>query len=40
MVNPDNATVVVFFSVLENESASDDSYSRAIVEMAQELVGL
>jgi len=26
--------------VLENESASDDSYSRAIVEMAQELVGL
>jgi len=40
MVNPDNATAVAFFSVLENESASDDSYSRAIVAMAQELVGL
>jgi len=39
-VNPDNATVVVFFSVLENESASDDSYSRAIVEMTQELINM
>jgi len=40
MVNPDNATVVVFFSVLENESASDDSYSKAIIEMAQELINI
>ncbi len=40
MVDPDNATVVVFFSVLENESASDDSYSKAIVEMAQELINI
>ena len=40
MVNPDNATVVVFFSVLENESASDDAYSKAIIEMAQELINI
>ena len=40
MVNADNATVVVFFSVLENESASDDSYSKAIIEMAQELINI
>ena len=40
MVNPDNATVVGFFSVLENESASDDSYSKAIIEMAQELINI
>ena len=40
MVNPDNTTVVVFFSVLENESATDDSYSKAIIEMAQELINI
>ena len=40
MVNADNATVVVFFSVLENESASDDAYSKAIIEMAQELINI
>jgi len=39
MVDPETTTVVVFFSVLENQSASDDNHSRAIVQMAEEVIG-
>jgi len=39
IVDPETATVVVFFSVLENQSASDDKYSRAIVQMAEDVIG-
>ena len=38
MVDPESATVVVFLSVLENESASDDNYNRAIIQMAEEVI--
>lgn len=38
MVDPESATVVVFFSVLENESASDDNHTRAIIQMAEEVI--
>jgi len=40
IVDPETATVVVFFSVLENDSASDDNHKRAIVQMAEELIEL
>ena len=40
IVDPEAATVVVFFSVLENDSASDDNHKRAIVQMAEELIEL
>ncbi len=39
MIDPETTTVVVFFSVLENQSASDDKYSRAIVQMAEDVIG-
>lgn len=38
IIDPDAATVVVFFSVLENLSASDDNHKRAIVKMAEEVI--
>jgi len=38
IIDPDTATVVVFFSVLENLSASDDNHKRAIVKMAEEVI--
>ena len=38
MVDPESATVVVFLSVLENESAPDDNYNRAIIQMAEEVI--
>ena len=40
IVDPEAETVVVFFSVLENDSASDDNHKRAIVQMAEELIEL
>ncbi len=40
MIDPETSTVVVFFSVLENESASDDAHSRAIVRMAEDIIEL
>ena len=39
IVDPETATVVVFFSVLENQSASDDNHKRATVQMAEEVIG-
>ena len=39
IVDPETATVVVFFSVLENQSASDDNHKRGIVRMAEEVIG-
>tara|TARA_B100000378_G_scaffold35371_1_gene26676 strand:- start:724 stop:897 length:174 start_codon:yes stop_codon:yes gene_type:complete len=39
IVDPETATVVVFFSVLENQSASDDNHKHAIVQMAEEVIG-
>ena len=39
IVDPETATVVVFLSVLENQSASDDNHKRAIVQMAEEVIG-
>ncbi len=39
IVDPETATVVVFFSVLENQSASDDNHKREIVRMAEEVIG-
>lgn len=40
IVDPETATVVVFFSVLENQSASDDNHKRAIVQMAEDVIEL
>ena len=40
LIDPETSTVVVFFSVLENESASDDAHSRAIVRMAEDIIEL
>ena len=40
IVDPEAATVVVFLSVLENHSASDDNHKRAIVQMAEEIIEL
>ena len=40
MVAPDNGTVVVFFSVLENEDASDADYQAEVIAMAQEITEL
>ena len=39
IVDPETATVVVFFSVLENQSASDDNHKYEIVRMAEEVIG-
>ncbi len=40
LVHPESATVVVFFSVLENTSASDDAHTESIIQMAEEISGL
>ena len=40
MVAPDNGTVVVFFSVLENEDASDTEYQAETIAMAQAITEL
>ena len=40
LVHPESATVVVFFSVLENTSASDDAHTESIIHMAEEISGL
>ena len=40
LVHPESATVVAFFSVLENASASDDAHTRSIIHMAEEISGL
>ncbi len=40
IVDPETATVVVFFSVLENRSASDDNHKRAIVQMVEDVIEL
>ena len=40
MIAPDNGTVVVFFSVLENEDASDTDYQAEIIAMAQNITEL
>ena len=34
LVHPESKTVVVYFSVLENDSASDDNHRRSVIEMA------
>ena len=40
LVHPESATVVVFFSVLENTSASDDAHTESIIHMAEQISGL
>ena len=40
LVHPESATVVVFFSVLENTNASDDAHTESIIHMAEEISGL
>ncbi|WP_352487605.1 hypothetical protein [Mesorhizobium sp. M0051] len=37
LANPDTGTVVVYFSVFENKSASDGKFSDPLVEMMANL---
>ena len=40
LVHPESKTVVVYFSVLENDSASDDNHRRSVIEMAETITNI